>query len=1448
VRESLIVKRAFWPLVIVCAVFGLTLRVWNLDFDQRQHLHPDERFLALTSDAMSRAPVPAAHGTFIGPVLDWLDGQRSPANPYDATESFVYGPLPLTLARSTSAWLHEGVADGAQPADAVAHALDAIGIPLIDDAGAPRFDANYGVDLVGRLNGAVFDTITIVVIALIGRRLGGRTAGVAAAGLYAVSVLAIQHAHFLGAEPLLGLACALTVLCALRLDRGDDVGRAINTGLLTGLAGGLAVAVKLTGASLLAVVGVGCAALLYRHRRRSDVVRLAAVVVGAVAAFRFFDPSAFNGLGMSLAKPFTDDLARARELKNSTAPPSFQWADRPLIVQPVIWLGVFTVGPGATLAACAGAVAIAAKLVGRRLGATARSLMTDVGRWPIAVIVGATVVPFAHISLTSFPTGRYYFPMLPALYATAGLGVAAAVRLAARSTGRTRNAATAITVVSAGLALVWGVGFVNGVYAQTNTRIEASRWIAANIPAGSVISSQAWDDGLPMRLPDLDADQFVGEQLNMVGPDDEIKVATIAEQLGRLDYVIESSPRIWGTVTRLPQRFPSTINFFDGLDSGALGFERVATFRTGISLGPWRLDDTSADEAFSIYDHPQVRIWRKVRDVDRDQIVAVLDPIAASNAVPVQAPGASANGLILHQSEIATNAAGPTYDQAFDTNGSDVGHALAWFVLLEVLGLAAFALFAPMLLRLPDAGLGMAKVVALGSLAGALFVTTAWLHIDLDRRSVGAVTTLFVAAGAVCGSRRRALLTGLWRERRRVLMTAEILGAAMFAVFVLTRAMNPDLWHPERGGEKPFEMALLTAVLRTKTLPVYDPWYSHGALNYYYGGWFLLSAPARILRTSPAMVMNVAIGVFASCTSGAAFSLGAGMVNATRRRWRRNSRTQQTAIRAGLLAAVFVLLVGNGAILRPMWRWIGGSAAPGERVDWWGLSRVIPGSVAITEFPAWSLLFGDVHPHLMGIGVLLAVGTLCIAWYAALTEGRRVHALVLAICIGVGIGLIRMTNTWDFPLGLGVALSTLIAAALRVRWRRLVAPAAALLFVVVVVWSPYVRRGEVFDSGFDPAILRTPPSSWLKQFGLFAAITVMVVLMHLSAAFRASRTVWGWITRAHLVVVGLSLLALAYLAVRPGFEVFEITASLTIACLWVCWQRQQTRSVGGASRLAPLGGFVTAIGWAIQAGVELFTVRNDGGRMNTVFKFWYGSWIVLGVGCAVLVAEQLRSRDMWVRRTSTVLVAAALAIGVGFWSLATPVRMDDRLSDGGLSLDGQAYLSDDFVFGGGEDGFVPADDLALVDWIRANVHGIQVVAEAPGDDYKWTGRVSWLTGLPTPIGWSYHESQQRRPYGASIEARRTDMTSLYTTIDPSVMAQVLSRYSVAYVVFGTQEQLLSSDQSAETLRSFECLRVMTSADRSTETGAVPDQLFVAAVDQACVIRLRPPLAPPPPST
>ena len=52
-----------------------------------------------------------------------------------------------------------------------------------------------------------------------------------------------------------------------------------------------------------------------------------------------------------------------------------------------------------------------------------------------------------------------------------------------------------------------------------------------------------------------------------------------------------------------------------------------------------------------------------------------------------------------------------------------------------------------------------------------------------------------------------------------------------------------------------------------------DPWFTGGSLNYYYGGWLLLSIPARLARTSPSTVMNLAPALMATCSERATPSL-----------------------------------------------------------------------------------------------------------------------------------------------------------------------------------------------------------------------------------------------------------------------------------------------------------------------------------------------------------------------------------------------------------------------------------------------------------------------------------------------------------------------------------------------------------------------------------------------
>jgi predicted membrane channel-forming protein YqfA (hemolysin III family) len=163
-----------------------------------------------------------------------------------------------------------------------------------------------------------------------------------------------------------------------------------------------------------------------------------------------------------------------------------------------------------------------------------------------------------------------------------------------------------------------GLALLN-VYSSPNTRVQASRWIYAHIAEGSVLTYEQWDDPLPVAVDGNDPAVFkqatytVGGQtvtgLDLYGDDTLQKAQQLAQLLPTLNAITMATDRLDKSIPRLPTRYPLTIRYYQLLYSGQLGFHLAAQFENHPHLLGITLDDSNADESYSVFDHPTSRVF-----------------------------------------------------------------------------------------------------------------------------------------------------------------------------------------------------------------------------------------------------------------------------------------------------------------------------------------------------------------------------------------------------------------------------------------------------------------------------------------------------------------------------------------------------------------------------------------------------------------------------------------------------------------------------------------------------------------------------------------------------------------------------------------------------------------------------------------------------------------------
>ncbi len=987
--------------------------------------------------------------------------------------------------------------------------------------------------------------------------------------------------------------------------------------------------------------------------------------------------------------------------------------------------------------------------------------------------------------------------------------------------------------------------------------------------SGSNLANETdYDWGLPFRIDSYDSfgGLYRGDLILQVYWDDNAdKVTRFVETLNQSDYIIIPTNHQYGQITRLPERYPLTTLYYrellgcpDGEDiiqcyraaqpgkyKGNLGFELAAVFESYPQLGPLVINDQSAEEAFTFYDHPKVLIFKKTDDFDVDKLSVLLNTVDLTNVVHLTPKQASNyKDLLLPDTRLAAQRVGGTWSELFNydwiQNKYPIVGVLLWYAFIFVLGLVAYPITRSALPGLRQYAYPLSRIVGL-----ALLAWISWMGgsvgVPYTRISISVAFVIIAVAGFGLWMIRKDQFKEEWNASRRFFTLVEIVFVVFFLIDLLIRLGNSDMWHPSKGGERPMDFSYFNAVLKSTSFPPYDPWFAGGYINYYYYGFVLAGTPVKLLGIVPSIAYNFILPTWFALIAIGAFGVAYNLVEEFTVEGQRSKvederlSTFDFRLLTGLSASIMAVFLGNlgtiqmifqafqrmaapGGVIpadvtliqRWIWAFQGiflmtGGALPIGRGEWyWNPSRVIPPGPGneITEFPLFTFLYSDLHAHMLVMPLTLFIIAWAVSFIKSHAQMRRAEWIA---AFGIGalmIGALKPTNTWDlytfFPF---TALAVIYAINRHFEWKgrfnlpdwlgRVLLSIGAVLVLYLLgtlMYSPFDTWYSQAYNKVDPwTASHTPLSSYFTHWGLFLFI-ISVWLIWEMREWMASTPV------SHLKKL------------RPYSLLIEISLALVLA-LFAYFVFKGARIVWLALPLATMAGLLLlrpnmpgvkrgvllmiGTGLALTLAVEVITLRGDIGRMNTVFKLYMQVWMLFSVSAAAAFGWLLYAFPQWTVRWRTVYQSGLYLLLAGafmFTITATTDKISDRLTPTAPhTLDGITYMKTSQHWDGQTMDL--SEDYHAIRWMQDNVKGSPVIVEGNCTEYRWCTRYTIYTGLPGVLGWNWHQRQQRALIAPNtITDRVADIGAFYTTIDIEWARAFLKKYQVKYIVVGQLER------------------------------------------------------------
>ena len=556
-------------LILLCIVaLALTLRLYGINWDQGFHLHPDERMLIMVAGKIK--------------FFSQLD-----------PDFFNYGSLPIYLLAGSG--------------------------QLLDAFLPTSLDTYDGMLYMGRFLSTVFDVLTLVVIFKLSEiLLRKRALSLAACFLYAIAIFPIQNSHFFIVDTL--LTFFVTLLAYLLILSLQKPGLRLMVGI--GLTLAAAITTKFTAIIFIPLVFlfIGVGSIRTEKRIRFDILSIYFVIVSGVtlASSLLFMP-----YGFLKHEQFISEVS-AQIKMNSDAfvfPYTLQYVATTAYLYHLKNIFMWGLGPFTSLFVGAGIFYGIRGLISQISNHTKtrtkwlhmfRSLL-QYKHLNLLLFISFYLFFFLLLGKSAVKFMRYMLPLYPMLAVVGGYGFYELTR-------NKTQLGKIIASIFLGLSFIGTVMFMS-IYRQEHTRVAASKWIFENVPSGATLAVEHWDDRIPLMVGPVE--QYIYEELALYEQDGPEKWDIINSQLSRTDYLIIASNRLYRPLPKLtdcttlpPHRcYPQTAQYYKELFEGSRGFTKLAEFSSypKFEIGGWKLEipDDSADESFTVYDHPKIFIFQR---------------------------------------------------------------------------------------------------------------------------------------------------------------------------------------------------------------------------------------------------------------------------------------------------------------------------------------------------------------------------------------------------------------------------------------------------------------------------------------------------------------------------------------------------------------------------------------------------------------------------------------------------------------------------------------------------------------------------------------------------------------------------------------------------------------------------------------------------------------------